>query len=272
MNINKSILLIDPAFDPSQATACILLVKIGLDSFSYAIVNQSTQQVIALYDEQECSNSPLKLTERFHTNLYLNLPYMETKIAIYCEDEISIPNDLFDENSVKLHSKLIKSKAIVNLFVQDHFNFTTVIGLSKPIQAIFNKQNNFKIYPQYAGLLAMAENSKNSILYLDFSANSFTTLYIKNQQVVFQKSFDTVNAEELNYFLLLIIKQLSIDVDVVEIQLSGIIHQDDTKYHCLKKYFTVIHLNKVSAELNIEIIKDMPIHYYTNLLALIQCV
>ncbi len=272
MNINKSILLIDPAFDSSEASACILLVKIGLDSFSYAIVNQATQQVIALYDEQECNNSPLKLTERFQSNSYLNLPYLETKIAIYCEDEISIPNDLFDKNSIKLHSKLIKSNTMVNLFVQHHFNFTTILCLNKPIQAIFNKQNNFKIFPQHAGLLAIAENSKNSILYLDFSANSFTSLYIKNQHVIFQKSYETVNIEELNYFILLIINQLSIDLDVTAIHLSGIIHQDDQKYYCLQKYFSLIHFNEVSTELNIEVIKDMPIHYYTNLLALIQCV
>lgn len=273
MNINNSILLIDPTFDPSMASACSLLVKIGIDSFSYAIVNKSTEQVIALYDEQECHISQLNFTERFEKDSYLKLPYQQTKIMVYTDNEISIPNEIFDENSVELHSKLMKNNSFVNLFPQNHFGFTTIFSLNQSLQDILKSQlSDTKIYSHNAGLLAIAETTKNDQLFLDFSVNSFTALFIKDQKVIFQKCYETENIEELNYFILLLINQLDIQTTEVTLRLSGIIHEGSNKYQCLQKYFSTIEFVKLDTELSLQILEDMPAHYYINLLALDQCV
>ncbi|MBY0543049.1 MAG: DUF3822 family protein [Sphingobacteriaceae bacterium] len=273
MNINNSILLIDPTFDASMTPACSLLVKIGIDSFSYAIINKSTEQVIALYDEQECNISQLNLTERFEKNSYLSLPYQQTKIAIYTNDEISIPNDIFDETSVESHSKLMKNNTVIHLFQQNHFGFTTIFGLDKSLQDILTSQlSNLKMYSHNAGLLAIAEDSKNDQLFLNFSVNSFTALFIKDQKVIFQKCYETENIEELNYFILLLIHQLNILTTEVTIRLSGIINENDSKHLCLQKYFNIIEFVKLDTELSLQILEEMPAHYYINLLALDQCV
>ena len=272
MNNNNSILLVAPNFDQLAASACNLTVKIGMDSFSYAVINNANQQVIALYDEQECDINAFNLKELFEKNSHLSLAYQETKIAFYADDEISIPADLFDENSVELHSKLIKNNASINVFKQAHFGFTTIFGLSKSVQNLINSQlGNVKMYPHYAGLLALAEHNENTQLFLDFTANSFTALLIKNQQVIFQKSYETENAEELNYFILLLINQLTISTNEISVRLSGIIHQDDHKYQCLQKYFSKIEFVQLAKDLNLELLEDMPAHYYTNLIALTQC-
>ena len=273
MNNNNNILLTDPAFDLSMASACNLLIKIGMDSFSYAIVNRSTKKVIVLYDEQECTNSLFNLSERFEKDSNLNLPYQETKLAIYTDDEISIPNDFFDENSVELHSKLLKNNTFKNTFKQNHFNFTTIFGLNKSLQDILTTQlSNLKIYPHSAGLLALAEDFKDSQLFLDFTANSFNALFIKDEKVIFQKCFETENIEELNYFVLFLINQLSINCIDITVHLSGIINEGDNKYQCLQKYFSKIEFVKLNSEILLNILEDMPAHYYTNILALNKCV
>jgi hypothetical protein len=273
MNINNSILSIDPNFDPSMASTCSLLVKIGIDSFSYAIVSKSTRQVVAVYDEQECNISQLNLTERFKNDSYLKLPYQHTKLAVYTDTEISIPNDIFDESSIELHSKLMKNNTVINLFRQNHFGFTTIFGLQQSLQDILTSQlSNLKIYSHNAGLLNIAEDTKNDQLFLDFSANSFTALFIKNQKVIFQKCYEVENIEELNYFILLLINQLAISLTEVIIRLSGIIHVDDKKYECLQKYFTTIEFVKLDTSLSLQLLEDIPEYYYINLLALDQCV
>lgn len=272
MNNNNSILLKDPVFDPSTASVCNLLVKIGIDSFSYAIVNNITQQIIALYDEQEYNNNLVNLTERFEKNEHLTLSYQQIKIAIYSDNELSIPNEFFDKNSIKLHSKLLKRNTIINLSQQNHFGFTTIFGLDKSLQsAITSQLTNVKMFPHDAGLLALAENIKNAQLFLDFSANSFTALFIKDEKVIFQKCYETVNTEELNYYILLLINQLTIDIRKTTVQLSGIIHSEDYKYQCLQKYFHKIEFGKLTTEINLELLEDLPAHYYTNLLALARC-
>lgn len=273
MNINNSILLIDPAFDPSIAPACNLLVKIGMDSFSYVIINKSTDQVVALYDEQECSHNLLNLSERLEKDSYLNLPYQITKIAIYTEDEVSVPDDIFEDNTIELHSKLLKKNTIVNPFKQRKFGFVTIFGISKHLQEVLTTQLiNVKMYPHSAGLLALAENAKDSQLFLDFSANSFTALFIKDEKLIFQKCYDTENVEELNYFILLLIDLLTINQAETIVRLSGIIHLDDSKYQCLEKYFNTIEFVKLDTALDLHLLKELPTHYYTNILALAQCV
>jgi hypothetical protein len=272
MNNNNSILLKNPAFDPTTASACNLLIKIGLDSFSYAVVNNSTQQVMALYDEQECDISSLNFDALFEKNELLNLAYQQVQIATYSDSEISIPNEFFDENSIELHSKLIKNNTVVSQFQQKHFGFTTIFGLQKNIETAINNQfSKLKLYPHYAGLLAFAENIKETSLFLDFSANSFTALFIKDEKVIFQKCYETANTEEFNYFILLLINQLTIAPSEIAVHLSGIIHLDDHKYQCLQKYFSKIEFTKLPTQLNVELLEDMPTHYYTNLLALTQC-
>lgn len=273
MNINNSILLIDPNFDPSMASTCNLLVRIGMDSFSYAIISKSTQQVVALYDEQEYNVSELNLTERFEKDSYLKLPYQQTKLVIYTDVEISIPNDIFDESSVEIHSKLMKNNTVINLFRENHFGFTTIFGIQQSLQDILTSQlSNLKMYSHNAGLLTIAEDTKNDQLFLDFSINSFTALFIKNQQVIFQKCYEIENVEELNYFILLLINQLAISLPEVIIRLSGIIHEDDKKYECLQKYFTTIEFIKLGTSLSLQILEDIPEYYYISLLALNQCV
>lgn len=272
MNNNNSILLKDPAFDPSIASACNLLIKIGVDSFSYAIVNNSTQQVMSLYDEQECDISSLNFATLLAKNELLNLPYQQVQIASYSDNEMSIPNDLFDEKSMELHSKLIKNNTVVNQFQQKHFGFTTIFGLEQSLQnAITTQLPNAKIYPHYAGLLTLAENIQDASLFLDFSANSFTALGVKDGIVRFQKCYETVNTEEFNYFILLLINQLTTTASETAVHLTGIIHLDDPKYQCLQKYFSKIEFLKVATDIDVALLEDLPTHYYTNLLALRQC-
>jgi hypothetical protein len=272
MNNNNSILLKHPAFDPSTASACNLLVKIGIDSFSYAIIDKPTQQVMALYDEQECDSSSLDFDKLFKKNELLSFSYQQVQIACYSDNEMSIPNALFDEKSVELHTKLMKNNTVVNQFQQKHFGFTTIFGLEKNVQsAIDSRFSKVKTYSHYAGLLALAENIKETSLFLDFSANSFTTLFVKDEQVIFQKCYETVNIEELNYFILLLIHQLNTPTSEIAVHLSGIIHLDDHKHQCLQKYFSKIDFLKLASEMNVGILENFPAHYYVNLLALTKC-
>jgi len=270
---NNSILLLDTSFDPKTAPACNLLVKVGLDSISYAIINKETRQVHAVFDEQECENGIKKLTHRLKADLYLSLAYHEVKIAIHSENIIDIPNNLYDENEVAAHTQFFMAPHSGNLYTraQGHFELTTIFTLPKSIDELLN--NNFataKRFQETAGLLLLAAKINETALLLDFSVHSFHILYVNDQQLVFQQHYEIENVAEFNYYLLLIINQLGISKPSVH--LSGIIHEGDEKYNCLLKYFDNIYFTAAGDDLNQEVIEDMPSHYYSTLLALDQCV
>lgn len=273
MNNHNNILLINPKFDPAIAKSCCLLIKVDFDSFSYAIVNKETKQVIALFDEQECDGAQ-KLAERLKIDNYLSLPYEEIKLAFFTENHIAVPDDFYNENDVAIHTQFFVGPHTDNLYAQKqtHFKFTNLFSLS---QTADETANNYfadgKKYIGNAGLLKLAEKIDETTLLIDFSVNSFKIIYVEHQKLVFQQNYEIANTDEFNYYLLLIVNQIAINSKQAKVLLSGIIHQEDLNYICLQKYFSEIAFLSIENILDLEVLNDLPTHYYTSLLALYPC-
>jgi hypothetical protein len=273
MSKSNSILLIDPSFDPATARNCKLLIKIGLDSLSYAIINKKTNKISAVFDEQECEDATRKLRERLKNDNYLQLDYQQVKVAIHTPNTIAVPNNLFNETDVAAHTTYFTAPHGENLYTkkQSYFDFTTIFALPKSTEQVLStlKSEN---YPEHVGLLHLAEGAENNTLWVDFSAGAMAVVYVRSEQLIFQQTFEASNTEELNYYLLLLIKQLEINPDQTHVRLTGIIHENDEHYACFQKYFNDIQFSAVRTNLDQEILEDLPSHYYSNLLALDQCV
>lgn len=275
MDNKNSILLVDPEFDLNTAADCVLLLKITPDSFSYAIIDKSNRQLKAVYDEQECDNVPATLAQRLKTDIYLTLPFKDIKAAVYTLNTISIPNDLFDPEQLNQYAKFFTEEQSDNLYTRPFstFGFTSIFTLRRfTEQTLAASLSNCKLYAQNAPVLALAARADKTVLLLDFTAASFNVLYTEGGRLIFQNCYQVDNAEEFNYYLLLIINQLKINTPVTEVQLSGIIHTGDDRYQCIEKYFGAIIFNLPPArEIDHKILDDMPAHYYSSLLALDLC-
>jgi len=275
MNTQNSILLIDPTFDPSTSINCNLLIRVGINSFSYAILDKETNKIVAVFDEQECESASNTLNECLINDSRLGLTFNEIKLSIYTENNISIPNALYNHDELKLHTAFFTQPYAANLYTTAHpnFGFTSVFSFSKVTDEIISQFfTNSKKYQPNAALLKLAENTAETSLLLDFAAGSIYILYLKEKQVVFQQCYEIENVEEFNYYLLLIINQLAINASDIPVYVSGIIHDNDEKYNCLKQYFSTVHfLSFIDLNVDQQILEDMPAHYYTTLLALNEC-
>jgi hypothetical protein len=275
MNSKNSILLVDPKFDPNTAADCDLLIKIGPDSFSYAIIDKSCNQVKAVYDQQECEDAGAALSAKLKSDNYLGLSFKAVKVAVYTKNSIAIPDELFDPAGLNQYAGYFPGEQSLTLYVQPlaDYGFTSIFNLSEFIEDTLSASlTSSKRYDHSAPLLALAKGKTSISLLLDFTARSFNATYVNEGQLVFQRCFQTENAEEFNYYLLLIINQLKMDAAQTVVHLSGIIHLDDANYQCISKYFRDIHFSKsVSNEMNDRILDDMPAHYYSTLLALDLC-
>ena len=276
MNNQNSILLIDPKFDPITSINCNLLLKLGMDCFSYAIIDKALNKVIAVFDEQECEDMSKVLIERLKNDVYLGLTFNEIKIAVYTENNVSIPNELYKSEDLKLSAHFFKEKHVGILYtnVSSDFGFTSVFSYAKLTDEIITQSlSNSKKYHLNTPILKLAGQIDHTSLLLDFTAGSVSILYIKDKQVVFQQCYEISDAEEFTYYLLLIVNQFNISLTETTVYCCGIIHQEDEKYNCLKTYFiNVLFLNFVDYNLDQQVLEDMPTHYYTTLLTLDQCV
>ncbi|MNK03548.1 hypothetical protein D3C87_213970 [compost metagenome] len=275
MDNKNSILLVDPEFDLNTAADCDLLLKITPDSFSYAIIDKGSRQLKAVYDEQECEHVPAMLANKLKNDVYLTLAFKEIKAAVYTENSINIPNELFDPKQLNQYAKFFTEAQSNTLYTRPFktFGFTSIFTLQQfTEETLATSLNNCKLYAQNAPVLALAAQHNKTSLVLDFTASSFNALYSTAEKLIFQNYYQTDNAEEFNYYLLLIINQLNINTADTEVQLSGIIHSGDDYYQCITKYFSNINFSLPPAkEIDHKILDDMPAHYYSSLLALDLC-
>jgi hypothetical protein len=270
---NKSILLINPDFDPSTTEKLSLTVKIGTDTFSYAIADDEHQLLYAVYDEQECEDGNQKFLERIKVDSYLTLNYKSVKVATTTSNFACIPNQMATDDFAKLQTAFWGNEEGTTLYKQEqNDDFTTVFSLPKSTeQAIDNAWiQNKKLYEK-AGLLQIISTKSKDAILIDFTVKSFHIIYQKDQKVIFQQSYQFDDAEEVTYYLLLTSKQLSIETKNTQAKLSGIIHQGDEKWNSIAEYFDDVEFLPVVSRLDISILDDMPAHYYTNLLALHEC-
>lgn len=272
MNKN-SILLIDPNFEPANSSNLNLLIKIGVDTFSYSIADEEKELVHAVYDEQECEDGLEKFKERLKLDAYLKLPYQSVKAAIYTPNLVFVPKAIFDQDHVKLYTQFFVDADLQNIYVQssEQQDFNYIFGISSAIEKLLTATwENVTLLPYDAGLLENTKNENSNVI-IDFTVGSFQFLYFKDSKLNFVQNYQFDGIDELTYYLLLIISQLGIDTKQTALKVCGIIHQGDEKWNLLLQHFNNVDFLVTPTPLDTNILDDMPAHYYTSLLALQQC-
>lgn len=270
----NSILLIDPNFEPANSTNLSLLVKIGADTFSYAIIDSERKFVHAVYDEQECESGYEKLKERLKSDAYLKLPYQNVKIAANTQNIVFVPQELFNEAEVALYTKFFADMDSSNVYVQPSWQQTihTIFSLPQSLEKVINENwNHSTKLQENAGLFELAQQVTSDSILVDFTVGSFQLFYISGGKIAFTQHYQFEDVEELTYYILLIINQLNIDARHILVKTCGIIHEGDDKWNMLTQYFNSVALLENSSDLDTTILDDMPAHYYTSLLSLQQC-
>src|SRR5690606_34592158 len=114
-----------------------------------------------------------------------------------------------------------------------------------------------------AGLLQLLTSHTTDTLLIDFSVKSFSIVVQRDKQVIFQQNYQYDDNEEFTYYLLLTINHLNIDTKNIQVKLSGIIHEGDEKWKSVSQYFNQVSFLAVASRLDVSILDDMPVHYYT---------
>lgn len=287
MNNKNSILLEDPAFDPVLALNCNLLLKITADSFSYAIVNTLEDKIQVVYDCQDFEPTEQNLSATILSDPYLSLLYNRVKIGSYTTNTIAVPEDIFTPDNtapyLKYFSNLEQYSSNVYTASYSGQDFKSLFLLPNAVEsALKSHWREASSFEQTAPLLAVDQNSANDAaleqptsnhtFYLDFTAGSFHALLMQQGKMIFQNVFQIENPEEFHYYLLLLIKQLQIDVTQIKVLATGILNEGDEQHSILLKYFPAVTLSLPAAtNITDSILEDMPPHYYTSLLALNLC-
>jgi len=142
------------------------------------------------------------------------------------------------DNFVTFSSKLKNEDAILSTAINN--------ALNELLHNVFPKFDLFS-YSSFFIDEAINSSEKKGTVMLNIAQQSFEIINTKSKKIIAHNYFDFTTADEFMFFILSFIKQNNVDIESIQLLLSGKISMDSKIGKSLDKYFpTIKQLQKVS--------------------------
>lgn len=253
--------LVDKTFDLKFASDYHLSIQVGLDGFSFCILDIHrnkylvlrhlplivgklqflTKKVEAIFDQEEILNTSYKTVSiTYSTNkaTLIPKPFAELDIIPGIADftyEINRNEDILTNELPGLNYQLVYSypKELLALFNR---KFTEYKICHKSLPIIFSTLNQ--------------RNEKKNSMIINFEKKYIRIIVFKGLQISFYNSYFFKNETDFLYYSLNICQSQHIDPEEDEILIGGYVADDSSYIRQLKKYLSNVHFLKPSSDFN----------------------
>jgi hypothetical protein len=228
-----------------QSAGYTLLVKIGLNSFSYAVAGQGRLLVL------KENLSLVELGQTSDSNSMLFSDYKYRFVSIPHTGFTLVPASLFKPEKVADFARFLDVKPDEKVFSQRLDADNQVIFKTDKllIDLLADKFgiNSIVFSPKGWIKLTAASNPSDHQLYLNVDGERVEFLNFKDGKLRFYNSFEFKTADELAYFAMLVTNELELSPQDITIVLSGRIGVEDGNGSSLTRFFGGVELNKMTA-------------------------
>ncbi len=258
-----------------------LLVELGNNTISFLVYEDTPLCFTGFFmhkmEHDVYSNEYLHTLESIlNDNSKLLSSFASTKVFYNTAQSTLVPTSYFVET---------EKENILNLLFGENastycFKDTTKVNDIKLVYRVQNKlydEVNI-LFPKSTFMHATAAqidniNASETLLKCIVYNNSIKVLYFKEGKVQIVQFFNYAVPADASYHLLNVCEQFDIDVNTIQLQLSGLIEEKSNLYQDIYKYFLNITLAKLDSNVSItEELNSLPQHYYSPLVELAQCV
>lgn len=279
MGNHKKIELNHEHFLPARTSTYDLLINISQHNLSYAIINREKELLEVLFEAELHTSVEAGLIELVEQQSVLRLPFKTVKICIDSFDYTFIPQRLFDHSSLLAYTKYlispghkdiiinnIRPARIKNVFsVPDEMK--QLLADLFPSSQIFHQGTVF-----IEGIRRVMKDSVKTSLFLCLKNSILQIAVIDQTGLVFYNVFDSSTADDLNYFLLLTVRGLSMNLHQTTLSVAGDITLGSDHYSRIRKYFDDVAFIDSKRIINQpEIFDRIPSQSHFTLLALHLC-
>jgi hypothetical protein len=276
--------LVDHSFDLKRTSEYHLSIQLGLDGFSFCILDISRNKYIAfrhiplivgkpqflpkkievLFEEEE------KLKASYHS---VSITYSEINATLFPKEFSDAPDALktalfADETS---RTDDIRTEDIPG------FNYQIFYSFPRELMMLFNRKYTgyrfrHKSIPLLATVLDQRNEKKNSLL-INFEKKYIRTIALKGDQIVLYNSFYFKNESDFLFHSLNIWHNLQFDAERDEIFIGGFVADDSSYIRQLKKYISNVLFLKPSEDYNYgNLFEKTQKHQFVSLLNTYPCV
>ena len=227
-----------PVFD-IQITTYSLSIQLSLNGFSFCIASAEGKIVTnfketnkeGLYTEQELYKQVVSF---FNTKPELQAKFTNVEV-IYHNDLFSlVPQELFDDNNKRSYLNYSVKTLATDYISHDSIKNTDIISVFIPYINInnflidqlgeFNYQHSSSLLISHAVSLDKTNNKEK--VYLHFSDNLFEVIITKGSELLLFNTFNFVTNQDVLYYVLFCMEQLSLSPNEIELTLLSTIESD----------------------------------------------
>ena len=255
----------DPDFSAAQTADYILLVHIGITSFSYAVAGRNRLFLL----EENISLNELNSPDKDHSLLFD--VYKKRVIGLPQNGFTFVPISLFRPDHVANYARFLDVKGNEKVFSQPLDSENQVIyKLDERIAKIaekFDVKNTVFSAKGWIDLIG-SNNPSDHNLYLNIDTDKVEFLNYNDGKLRFYNSFEFKTPDELVYFSMVVIGELKIQPQNTSLILSGDISTDDENFSRLSQFFHNAELNNLKT---IDLPWNIAAHNVLTLTALSLC-
>jgi hypothetical protein len=238
---------VDESFDLKSASGYHLSIQLGLDGFSFCILDILRNKYIVFRHIPLIVGKPQFLSRKLETIFdqeeNLNASYQSVLVSYSTNKATLIPKTYSNPEYFQLLASFTNEISRNEDVRSDNipgFNYQLVYSYPKDIIILLNrKYTNFKFMHKSVPFMATAldqRNDKKNSLLINFEKNYIRAIVIKGMEISLFNSFYFKSELDFLYYTLNICQSLQIDPELDEIMISGIVADDSGYIRQLKKY------------------------------------
>lgn len=278
MNNVGTLHLKDKNYLPDQAGLCELLIKHNKHKLSYAIRNIQTNELYVIYDAALSAPMEETLLGLAAQYPYLNSRFGQVKLSSETFNFIFIPTELYAETSASSFKNFVQStwpgSTLTNRMLDGTVQAICAVenSVTAPLKKMFP---NAVVYSQSEALIESAVKasaaSEGLKVVIQFNSGTFEMVLVSNGEFVFYNIFSFENADDFNYYLLLVKQQFELQPDT-PVLLAGEIEKYSELYRRIARYFQHIRFCDSTALVkHPDSFKLLPSHQFFSLLSMSLC-
>ena len=274
--------VVDETFELKRAKEYHISIQVGLDGFSFCILDIRKNKYIVLRHIPLIVGKPNFLSRKIETIFdqeeILNAAYQAVSITYSTNKATLIPKEFSEGNSsmVANFTHEISRNEEVGTNNLPGFNYQLIYAYPKDLISFFNtKYTDFqfthKSIPLLSALLNQRSEKKRTLL-LNFEKKYIRMIALSGDQILLYNSFYFKSETDFLYYALNVCHSLQFDAERDEIVIGGYVANDSGYIRLLKKYIGNIQFLKPSTDFGYgNIFEKTQKHQFVSLLNTYPC-
>jgi hypothetical protein len=281
----QDICFVDKIFDQEKSNLYHLSIQIGMDLFSYAILDIPRGKYTVLKSTNLFLKRPrllfMKIRELVSSDELLNLKYKSVEIIYSTEKFTLVPNAFFHQSAAEKFlgfnhesergfyldkTHLPNAEAWCIYSIPENLRDFLVLKFPKGVI----KHNLYSLVER-----ALRENKnfpERKQVHINFFNSYFEIVVLSGNKLLLCNQFTYSGESDVIYYVLYLYDQLKLSADTTELVFHGLFQQTDPLYQSFKKYIRKISFAAPNTLFNYSYtFSRLPDHFFTTILDLYKC-